>query len=114
MPNTRKDTQNRHRSPHQATTSTPRKICECVEANATIIGGNGGTRCRTRGASGTVRVELVMGFLTLALRGGFAVYRWSQLTLVLRVINDFTVRVRDNGVCLLLRRLCCVLVMSRD
>jgi len=26
MPNTRKDTQNTHRSPHQATTSTPRKI----------------------------------------------------------------------------------------
>ncbi len=26
MPNTRKDTQNRHRSTHQATTSTPRKI----------------------------------------------------------------------------------------
>ncbi len=34
--------------------------------------------------------------------------------LVSRVVSDFTVRVRDNGVCLLLRRLCCVLVMSRD
>ena len=32
MPNTRKDTQNTHRSPHQATTSTPRKI----EANAWV------------------------------------------------------------------------------
>jgi len=34
--------------------------------------------------------------------------------LVSRVVSDFTVGVRDNGVCLLLRRLCCVLVMSRD
>jgi len=34
--------------------------------------------------------------------------------LVSRVVSDFTVRVRDNGVCLLLRRLCCVPVMSRN
>jgi len=34
--------------------------------------------------------------------------------LVPRVVSDCTVGVRDNGVCLLLRRLCCVLVMSRD
>ena len=35
-------------------------------------------------------------------------------TLVSRGVSDFTVRVRDNGVCLLLRRLCCVPVMSRS
>jgi len=34
--------------------------------------------------------------------------------LVSRVVSDFSVRVRDNGVCLLLRRLCCVPVMSRN
>jgi len=34
--------------------------------------------------------------------------------LVSRVVSDFTVGVRDNGVCLLLRRLCCVPVMSRS
>ncbi len=34
--------------------------------------------------------------------------------LVSRVVSDFTAGVRDNGVCLLLRRLCCVPVMSRD
>jgi len=34
--------------------------------------------------------------------------------LVSRVVSDVTVGVRDNGVCLLLRRLCCVPVMSRD
>jgi len=38
----------------------------------------------------------------------------AVLFLVSRVVSDFTVGVRDNGVCLLLRRLCCVLVMSRD
>ena len=38
----------------------------------------------------------------------------ARTHLVLRVVSDFMVRVRDNGVCLLLRRLCCVLVMSRD
>ncbi len=38
----------------------------------------------------------------------------AAVQLVSRVVSDFTVRVRDNGVCLLLRRLCCVLVMSRD
>ncbi len=32
--------------------------------------------------------------------------------LVLRVVNDFTVRVWENGVCLLLPRWCCVLVMN--
>jgi len=31
MPNTRKDTQNTHRSPSQPTTSAARKICECVD-----------------------------------------------------------------------------------
>jgi len=46
-------------------------------------------------------------------KGRFS-YGRTLLLLVLRVIIDFTVRVRDNGVCLLLRRLCCVLVMSRD
>jgi len=39
---------------------------------------------------------------------------WPQPLLVSRVVSDFTVGVRDNGVCLLLRRLCCVPVMSRD
>jgi hypothetical protein len=34
--------------------------------------------------------------------------------LVSRVVSDFTVSVRDNGVCLLLRRSCCVPVMSRS
>jgi len=34
--------------------------------------------------------------------------------LVPRVVSDFMVGVRDNGVCLLLRRLCCVPVMSRS
>jgi len=34
--------------------------------------------------------------------------------LVSRVVSDFTVSFWDNRVCLLLRRLCCVLVMSRD
>ncbi len=60
--------------------------------------------------SGAVDVMVAIGtnfFYTVTL----PVTLWF---LVLRVINDFTVRVRDNGVCLLLRRLCCVLVMSRD
>lgn len=34
--------------------------------------------------------------------------------LVSRVVSDLTVRVWDNGPCLLLRRLPCVLVMSRS
>ena len=34
--------------------------------------------------------------------------------LVSRVVSDFTVSFWDNRVCLLLRRLCCVPVMSRD
>ena len=34
--------------------------------------------------------------------------------LVWRVGSDFTVRLRDNGACRLLRLLFCVLVMSRD
>jgi hypothetical protein len=38
----------------------------------------------------------------------------KRFALVSRIVSDFTVGVRDNGVCLLLRRLCCVLVMSRD
>jgi len=33
-------------------------------------------------------------------------------TLVSRVVSDFTVRVWENGVCLLLPRWCCVLVMN--
>ena len=40
--------------------------------------------------------------------------RNASLQLVSRVVSDFTVGVRDNGVCLLLRRLCCVPVMSRS
>jgi len=34
--------------------------------------------------------------------------------LVSRVVSGFMVGVRDDGVCLLLRRLCCVPVMSRS
>jgi len=37
-----------------------------------------------------------------------------DMPLVSRVVSDFTVSFWDNRVCLLLRRSCCVPVMSRD
>jgi hypothetical protein len=45
---------------------------------------------------------------------GVVVGQGEHLELVSRVVSDFTVSFWDNRVCLLLRRLCCVPVMSRD
>ena len=44
----------------------------------------------------------------------FLATRNTQPVLVWRVGSDFTVSLRDNGACRLLRLLFCVLVMSRD
>jgi len=125
MPDTGMEVKNRPRSPRQATTSAARKIEvsfgqrvaeDEVDELASYFVQTEQWRLVESG-----QVDIVFGskgagksaiYSTLLSR---ADEMFDQgILLMSRVVNAFTVGVRDNGVCLLLRRLCCVPVMSRS